>query len=74
MERSAGAPPAVAGASRPRFGSSVSLERYLHGELQRAIRHVARSPEKANLKEWKWVWMWGQDAATTAAETAALRL
>jgi REP element-mobilizing transposase RayT len=42
------------------------------GELERAIRYVAENPEKANLKDWRWVWACGQDARTTAAETAAL--
>ena len=43
-------------------------------ELRRAISYVARNPEKANLKQWKRVWVWGQDAPTTAAGTAALRV
>jgi|SRR5208283_3267123 len=38
------------------------------GEFGRAIRYVAQNPEKANLKGWKWVWVCGQDARTTAAE------
>jgi menaquinone-specific isochorismate synthase len=38
------------------------------GESERAIRYVAQNPEKASLKEWKWVWVCGQDARTTAAE------
>jgi len=37
------------------------------GELGRAIRYVAQNPEKANLRQWKWVWVCGQDARTTAA-------
>jgi REP element-mobilizing transposase RayT len=37
-------------------------------ELKRAIRYVADNPEKANLKNWKWVWVCGQDAPTTAGE------
>ena len=41
-------------------------------ELERAISYVAKNPEKANLKNWKWVWECGQDARTTAAEAAAL--
>jgi REP element-mobilizing transposase RayT len=41
-------------------------------QLFRAIRYVAANPEKANLKNWEWVWVCGQDARTTAAETAAL--
>jgi len=38
------------------------------GEFERAIRYVAQNPEKAKLKDWKWVWVCGQDARTTAAE------
>ena len=37
-------------------------------EFERAIRYVAANPEKANLKNWRWVWVCGQDARTTAAE------
>jgi REP element-mobilizing transposase RayT len=37
-------------------------------ELKRAIRYIAANPEKANLKNWKWVWVCGQNARTTAAE------
>jgi len=36
-------------------------------ELEGAVRYVAANPEKANLKQWKWVWVCGQDARTTAA-------
>jgi hypothetical protein len=36
-------------------------------ELERAIRYVGQNPAKANLKNWKWVWVCGQDARTTAA-------
>ena len=42
-------------------------------ELHRAIRYVAENPEKANLRPWRWVWVCGQDAPTTAAGTAALQ-
>ncbi len=38
------------------------------GEFERAIRYVANNPAKANLKDWKWVWVCGRDAPTTAAE------
>ncbi len=41
-------------------------------ELERSIRYVSRNPEKANLKQWEWVWVCGQDARKTAAGTAAL--
>ena len=37
-------------------------------ELERAIRYVAENPAKAKLKDWKWVWVCGRDARTTAAE------
>ncbi len=38
------------------------------GELRRAIQYVVANPEKARLQHWRWVWMCGQDAPTTAAE------
>ncbi|HLZ42886.1 MAG TPA: transposase [Candidatus Sulfotelmatobacter sp.] len=41
-------------------------------ELERAMGYVAGNPEKAKLKDWKWVWQCGQDADTTAAGMAAL--
>ena len=37
-------------------------------ELERATGYVAANPEKAKLKNWKWVWVCGRDARTTAAE------
>jgi len=37
-------------------------------EFERAMRYVAENPEKANLKNWKWVWVRGRDARATAAE------
>jgi REP element-mobilizing transposase RayT len=37
-------------------------------ELERAIRYVEENPVKANLKYWKWVWVCGRGARTTAAE------
>jgi hypothetical protein len=37
-------------------------------EFERAVRYVAENPLKANLKDWKWVWVCGRDARTTAAE------
>jgi menaquinone-specific isochorismate synthase len=37
-------------------------------ELDRAIHYVADNPQKAKLRNWKWVWMCGQDARTTAAD------
>jgi len=38
------------------------------GEFVRAVRYVAENPGKANLKDWKWVWVRGRDARATAAE------
>jgi len=38
------------------------------GEFERAVRYVAENPVKANLKDWKWVWVRGRDARGTAAE------
>jgi len=35
------------------------------------IRYVTNNPTKAGLKDW--VWVWGQDAPTTAGETPAIR-
>ena len=37
-------------------------------EFERAISYVSENPAKANLKDWKWVWVCGRDAPTTAAE------
>jgi hypothetical protein len=56
-----------------RSGAFWQREYYDHlvrdqSELERAIRYVAANPEKANLKDWKWVWTCEQDARTTAAE------
>jgi REP element-mobilizing transposase RayT len=36
-------------------------------EFERAVRYVAENPSKANLKNWKWVWVRGRDARATAA-------
>ena len=30
--------------------------------LERAVRYVLRNPERAGLKEWRWVWSAGRDA------------
>jgi len=54
-------------------GSFWQREYYDHlvrdqAELERAIRYVAENPEKAKLRNWKWVWVCGRDARTTAAE------
>ena len=56
-----------------RRGSFWQREYYDHlvrdqVELERAMRYVAANPEKANLTNWKWVWLCGQDACTTAAK------
>lgn len=37
-------------------------------EFERAIRYVAENPAKANLRGWKWLWVRGRDARSTAAE------
>jgi REP element-mobilizing transposase RayT len=37
-------------------------------EFEHAVRYVAENPGKANLKHWRWVWVCGRDARTTAAE------
>jgi REP element-mobilizing transposase RayT len=42
------------------------------GELDRAIEYVLSNPERAGLKNWKWVWSAGMDTRTTAGlETGA---
>ena len=62
-------------------GSFWQREYYDHlirdeNEFERAIQYVADNPSKAGLQNWPWVWIYGQvcgqDAHTTAAETAAL--
>ena len=62
-----------------RSGTFWQREYYDHlvrdqSELERAINYVAGNPEKANLKNWKWVWSCGQDARTTAAENGGATL
>jgi REP element-mobilizing transposase RayT len=37
-------------------------------EFEHALGYVAENPQKAKLKNWKWVWVCGRDARTTAAE------
>ncbi len=39
-------------------------------ELARAIRYVVSNPERAGLKDWKWVWGAGEDARGTAGREA----
>ena len=36
-------------------------------EFEHAVRYVAENPAKANLRNWKWVWVRGRDARATAA-------
>jgi menaquinone-specific isochorismate synthase len=38
------------------------------GEFERAIRYVNDNPLRAKLRDWKWVWVRGRGARTTAAE------
>ena len=42
-------------------------------EFERAVRYVAENPEKAGLRNWRWVWVGGRDAHPTAGETPALQ-
>ena len=42
-------------------------------EFQRAIQYVADNPAKAGLKNWPWVWVWGQDGPIVAGGTPALQ-
>lgn len=39
-------------------------------EFHRAVNYVMENPEKANLHNWRWVWMRGQGALATAGEGA----
>ncbi len=43
-------------------------------EFERAIRYVSDNPVKAQLKNWKWVWVGGRDAHPTAAEDGGATL
>jgi REP element-mobilizing transposase RayT len=36
------------------------------GEFHRAVQYVLSNPERAGLKDWKWVWSEGQEALSTA--------
>src|SRR2546425_10581113 len=67
LARSAGVPPAVAGASRPRFGEVKIRDRghVPHWE-KRAVQYVTDNPVRAGLQNWPWVWVCGRDAHTTA--------
>jgi REP element-mobilizing transposase RayT len=56
-----------------REGTFWQREYYDHlirneSEFKRAMNYVADNPAKASLKDWKWVWVCGRDAPTTAAE------
>jgi REP element-mobilizing transposase RayT len=58
-----------------RRGSFWQREYYDHlirdeQELERAMRYVSENPAKAGLRDWKWVWVCGRDARTTAGEDA----
>ena len=37
-------------------------------DFEHSLDYVAENPAKARLKDWKWVWVCGRDARTTAAE------
>ena len=55
-----------------RQGTFWQREYYDHlirneNEFERAMNYVADNPAKASLREWKWVWVCGRDAPTTAA-------
>jgi REP element-mobilizing transposase RayT len=59
-------------------GSFWQREYYDHllrdeSEFERAVRYVAENPEKAGLRDYRWVWVGGRDAHPTAGETPALR-
>lgn len=43
------------------------------GELDRAVRYVATNPERAGLKNWRWVWSEDVDVLATAGWSPALR-
>jgi REP element-mobilizing transposase RayT len=55
--------------SRGAFWQREYYDRLLRSEeeLARAIRYVAENPVKGKLKNWRWVWVRGRDARTTAA-------
>jgi REP element-mobilizing transposase RayT len=59
-------------------GSFWQREYYDHllrdeAEFERAVRYVAENPEKAGLRNWRWVWVGGRDAHPTTGEKPALR-
>jgi hypothetical protein len=76
IDNSAGVPPAVAGAARPRFGEVQIRDRghLLRNdtEFERAVLYVGNNPLKAGLRNWPWVWVCGRDAHTAAGGTPAL--
>jgi REP element-mobilizing transposase RayT len=54
-------------------GSFWQREYYDHlirdeDDLERVVGYLADNPAEAGLHDWPWVWLWGQDAPTTAAE------
>ncbi len=58
-------------------GSIWQREYYDHlirneSEFERALNYVGENPAKAGLHGWKWVWVCGRDAPTTAGGTPAL--
>ena len=38
------------------------------GEFDRAVQYVMSNPERAGLKNWKWVWAEGREALSTAGQ------
>ncbi len=38
------------------------------GEFERAVQYVLRNPERAGLKNWRWVWSEGREALSTAGQ------
>jgi len=58
-------------------GSLWQREYYDHllrdeAEFDRANQYILQNPIKAGLKDWRWVWLRGQDALATADGTPAL--
>ena len=43
-------------------------------DFERAVHYASENPAKAQLKDWKWVWVWGRDARPTAAEDGGATL
>ena len=55
---------------RGRFWRREYYDRLIRGdgELQRAAQYVLSNPERAGLKNWKWVWSEGREALSTAGQ------